>query len=238
MNVREAHRTRHLVIRLDQGDELPGALVRALESAGARAGFLTGVGALEAASLTLPDRGTRRVDTPCEVLNLSGDIGQHDGAIAVRLSAVLARETDLGLSTFGGQIAWARARSLDLLVVVLDDLSLARGADAAAGPPIAPAAAPAVAPAAPPAPAPGEGPALPQKPQKPQDDVEAYPEVGDKVIHFAFGEGTVIGSDGDRIQIRQDRDGRVRAVGINVLRIEPPTTGPDGVRTFRLHRKS
>ncbi len=57
-------------------------------------------------------------------------------------------------------------------------------------------------------------------------------------MHFAFGECTVIGSDGDRIRLRQDRDGRVREVALTMLRIEPPALGPDGSRHFKLHRKN
>ncbi|MFT3764950.1 MAG: thrombospondin type 3 repeat-containing protein [Minicystis sp.] len=53
MNVRESRRTRHLVIRLDRGDELPAALVRALDEAEARSAFISGVGALEAAEVAI-----------------------------------------------------------------------------------------------------------------------------------------------------------------------------------------
>jgi hypothetical protein len=92
-------------------------------------------------------------------------------------------------------------------------------------------------PAAPPAPT-LEGPALPQKPQRPSQDLESYPDVGDTVMHFHFGECTVISSDGDRIRLRQDRDGRVREVALTMLRIEPATLGADGTRHFKLHRKN
>jgi hypothetical protein len=49
----------------------------------------------------------------------------------------------------------------------------------------------------------------------------------------------VIDSDGDRIRLRQDRDGRVREVALTMLRIEPPTTDPEtGKRHFKLGRKN
>ena len=60
----------------------------------------------------------------------------------------------------------------------------------------------------------------------------------DTVMHFAFGECTVIGSDGDRIRLRQDKDGRVREVALTMLRIETVTAGPSGARHFKLHRKN
>jgi predicted DNA-binding protein with PD1-like motif len=278
MNVHEAHRVRHLVIRLDQGDELPAALVRALDEAEARSGFITGMGALEVADLAPYDSTragsakARRVG-PCEVVSLSGNVALLDGAASVRLSVALARETELGLATFGGQLVWGRVSSLELHVVAFDDLALTRVADERTGQPVlaartAPTLAmgeapkaparpgptvdlgpvaiplppPATPPAAPtPAPSPAapanEGSSMPQRPQKPQDDLEVYPEVGDVVMHFAFGECTVIGSDGDRIRLRQDRDGRVREVALTMLRIEPPSVA-DGTRHFKLHRKN
>jgi predicted DNA-binding protein with PD1-like motif len=286
MNVHEARRTRHLVIRLDRGDELPAALVRALDEAEARSGFITGVGTLEAAELVHLDpasRGgahgkTRRIEAPCDVIALSGNVAILDGATSVRLSAVLSRDGDLGLATFGGQLVWARAHSVELHMVVLEDLALTRVADERTGLPVlearpasasalpspvaaaAAAAAPApapplasisaiplpapAAPPAPPAPPPpapapaAETNAMPQRPQKPSADLEAYPEIGDAVMHFHFGECTVIGSDGDRIKLRQDKDGRVREVALTMLRIEPPSLGADGTRHFKLHRKN
>jgi predicted DNA-binding protein with PD1-like motif len=272
MNVHEAHRVRHLMIRLDRGDELPAALVRALDEAEARSGFITGVGSVEAAELCCYDQAhgayekTRRIDAPAEVVALSGNVAMLDGGASVRLSAVLARETDVGLATTAGQLVWGRVFSLELHVVAFDDLTLTRIADPRTGLPVlsarpsaasavaAPAAIPLAAPPAPPpapAPAPAatlaapspaapahEGPPVPQRPQKPQDDMEVYPEVGDVVMHFAFGECTVIGSDGDRIRLRQDKDGRVREVALTMLRIEPLPAGEDGGRRFKLHRKN
>ena len=83
-----------------------------------------------------------------------------------------------------------------------------------------------------------EGAAMPQRPAKPKDDVEIYPEVGDAVMHFHFGECTVVTSDGDRIRLRQDKDGRVREVALAMLKIEAPTVAADGRRLFKLGRKN
>jgi len=311
MNITEARRTRHLVIRLDRGDELPAALTRALDEAEARAGWLTGTGAFEAAEIVLYDQAgrdfdrTRRIDAPCGVVSLSGNVAISEGALSLRLFTTLARETELGLQLAAGQLVWARAFSVELHMVVFDDLTLLRAADErtglavisaksrAATPPAAappapaepvrpapppPAEPPRAAPpapaepvrpapphpaepvrpapphpaepvraappppaepqrAAPPSPPPAESPALPPKPVRPRDDIDVYPDVGDAVAHFHFGECTVISSDGDRIRLRQDRDGRVREVALSMLRIEPPTTLPDGRRHFKLSRK-
>ena len=273
MNVHEARRTRHLVIRLDKGEALPGALVRALDEAEARSGFLTGVGSLESAELMHLDPArthgkTRHIETPCELISLTGDVALLDGAAHVRLSALLSREGELGLETFGGQLVSARALSVELHVVAFDDLALLRVADERTGLPVLearpasasalhpPAAAPSPSPTPPlasvgaiplpgappaqhpsPPPAP-EAPVMPPKPQRPHDDVEVYPEVGDAVLHFTFGQCTVVGTDGDRIRLRKDKDGGVLDVVVTKLRIEPPTIGPDGTRHFKLHRKN
>jgi hypothetical protein len=63
--------------------------------------------------------------------------------------------------------------------------------------------------------------------------------VGDSVTHFHFGDCTVISSDGERIRLRQERDGRVREVSLTMLRIEPPTVdAATGRKQFRLARKN
>lgn len=275
MIVTEAHRTRNLVIRLDRGEELPTALIRALDEAEARAAWITGTGSVEAAEIVLFDQlsrdfdRNRKIDTPCGIVSLSGSAALADGALSIRLSAMLARETDLGLQHLSGQLVWARALSVELHVVAFDDVTLLRTADERTGLPVLTARRsaslapsepqpqrtstvtepqrassaqprviePPVIQQYPPATASMEAPALPQKPMRPRDDVEVYPEVGDAVMHFHFGECTVIGSDGDRIRLRQDKDGRVREVALSMLRIETPTL-IDGRRLFKLARKN
>ena len=313
MNVRESRKSRHLVIRLGRGDELPSALVRALDEAEARSGFVRGVGALEAAEVAVYDQAKRsyrrshRVEGGCEVIALEGNVATLDGVTTVRLSAMLSREDELGMRAFGGQLVSARVFELELDVTVLDDVSLSRVADDATGlpalvaraaptnaipaPPAASAAPPAAAvappaaavaptrasvappppaaafapaiplPAAPPpverphdpppAPAPAPAPAqmldgarlgmgtavLPQKPMRARDDIEFYPDVGDRVTHFAFGDCMVIGSDGDRIRLQQEKDSRVREVALTMLKIEDPVMQDDGKRYFKLGRK-
>jgi predicted DNA-binding protein with PD1-like motif len=269
MNVTEARRTRNLVIRLDRGEELPSALIRALDEAEARAAWITGTGALESAEILLYDQRsrdldrTRKIDTPCGVVSLTGNAALSDGALSIRLSATLARETDLGLQLLAGWLIGARAFSLELHVVAFDDVVLLRAPDDRTGlsvlnaqkgapslltepPRLAAAALPlphaeAPAPTAqqypPPSPA-TEAPVMRQKPVRRGDDVEVYPEAGDEVMHFHFGECTVVSADGDRIRLRQGKDGRVREVSLSMLRIEPPTTTVDSKRHFKLARKN
>lgn len=75
---------------------------------------------------------------------------------------------------------------------------------------------------------------------KPDDDTtESYPDVGDLVTHFHFGDCEVFGSDGERIRLRQIKDGRVREVALAMLKIEGPSIDPvTNKRTFKLGRKN
>lgn len=81
---------------------------------------------------------------------------------------------------------------------------------------------------------------LPPKPvrRSAQDESAVYPDAGDRVTHFAFGECDVESSDGDRIRLKQDKDGRVREVSLAMLRIDPPEVDAEGRRHFRLNRKN
>jgi hypothetical protein len=265
MSVVESRRTRHLIIKLDRGDELPDALIRALDGAEARAGWIDGVGTLEAAEIVLVDArrtgfsGARRLDSPCDVVSLSGSLARHEGAGHLRLSATLARETDVGLEVMAGHLAWARVFSLEVHVVVFDDVTLSRALDertglaalvgtaTSGGTAVAP---PALAIAAPP---PGAGPTAPTERfaseghspgppipirPRPHEYADHYPEPGDLVNHFHFGDCVVIGSDGERIRLRQERDGRVREVALTMLKIESALDPETGKRRFRLVRKN
>ena len=269
MNIIEARRARHLLLRVDRGEELPSAVLRALDQAEARAAWIHGIGSLEAAELALFDQASRtygrarRIEGPADILSLEGNVAVHEGAGFLRMSATLARETDVGLVIFGGELVWARAFAVELHVTAFDDIALSRSFDdrtglalltsrgasdsmrpapppepvrlaSAAEPPRAPAATTYGTSAEPPP----QAPALPTRPVRPQEEVEVYPEVGDHVSHFHFGECVVLSSDGDRIRLRQDRDGRVREVSLTMLKIEAPTIDPEsGKRHFRLARK-
>ena len=88
--------------------------------------------------------------------------------------------------------------------------------------------------------APTEAPVILTRPNRAnkEEQMDAYPEIGDAVTHFHFGDCTVISSDGDRIRLRQDKDGRVREVALAMLKITEPTTLADGRRHFVLGRKN
>ncbi len=124
-----------------------------------------------------------------------------------------------------------------------------RPAEAArpAAPPPAPSA-PAVAPtppappvatsSAPTAPVFGSSGMLPKRPVTVTESEESYPEEGDVVTHFAFGRCIVAASDGERLRLQQERDGRVREVALSMLKLNRPTLNEDGKRHWELGRKN
>jgi len=267
MNVVESRRIRHLVVRADRGEELPTALVRALDEAEARAGSIRGIGTLEAAEIADISQGgtprSHRIESAVTVASLTGNVALEHGTTSVRLFVTLVRESELGVETFAGQLLWARALSLELVVTAFDDLLLARMDDERTGAPALHAAprgsAAAQRPPSPPppastpeptqprpvplaAPVPGEAPQAISPPARPArhqvETAEIYPETGDLVSHFHFGECEVLSSDGERIRLRQEKDGRVREVSLTMLKIESPTVDPaSGKRHFKLARK-
>jgi len=268
MNVIEARRSRQLIVRVDRGEEIPTALLRALDEIEARSGWVEGTGSLEAAEIAVVDQSARShatarlIEGPCDVVTLNGSIAQQAGQSSLRLWVTLARETELGLQLAAGELIWARAYALELRVTAFDDVVLARVPDERTGlallaaqnggalsdpaqrmapppePTFAPSPSPAASPAASPSPAATTSPAMPQRITRHEQAEETYPEIGDLVTHFHFGECEVIGSDGERIRLRQERDGRVREVALTMLKIEAPTIDPaTSKRHFRLARK-
>jgi predicted DNA-binding protein with PD1-like motif len=283
MNVAESKRTRHLVIHVERGEELPVALIRALHEVEAKSASITGAGIVEAIEIAGIDaRGKsalHRVDSPALVVSLWGDVALEDGATNVHLYATLARDTELGHETFSGHVRWARASAIDLVVTVFDDVVLERLTDehgfsaalhatlrASAGTtrtttqesPRAPSPAATTTQESPRAPSPAATTTTP-KPAATEADIDAkpaltpparlytpheeatevYPDVADLVTHFHFGDCEVTSSDGERIRLRQIKDGRVREVSLAMLKIEGPTTDPaTNKRQFRLSRKN
>jgi predicted DNA-binding protein with PD1-like motif len=81
----------------------------------------------------------------------------------------------------------------------------------------------------------GAIPARPIRRQTSTDD-SAPPEPGDAVEHFAFGRADVVKSDGDRLHLRAHKDGRIREIALEMLKVTPlESNGPN--RLFKLDRK-
>jgi hypothetical protein len=63
------------------------------------------------------------------------------------------------------------------------------------------------------------------------------PEPGDQVDHFAFGRADVVKSDGDRLHLKVHKDGRVREIALEMLRVSRLPDDDDGKRRFKLERR-
>ncbi|MBX3264832.1 MAG: hypothetical protein KF782_34490, partial [Labilithrix sp.] len=111
----------------------------------------------------------------------------------------------------------------------------------------APAPAPALAPAPAPAPVPKPSPTFsaptalplrPVRPPEPEEEEQIVPEAGDVVEHFAFGRCEVIKSDGDRLHLRLGKDGRIKEIALEMLKVTPLPPAPDATGNhFKLDRK-
>ena len=73
------------------------------------------------------------------------------------------------------------------------------------------------------------------RPQKAEEDT-LLPEAGDSVEHFAFGTGDVVKSDGDRLHIRVGKEGKIREIALEMLKVTPLANDGEK-RRFRLERK-
>jgi predicted DNA-binding protein with PD1-like motif len=139
IGVHRSHKARYLVLRVPDGEAIPGALAAALQDEGVTCGWLSGGGVLTDVELRAysAEIGTlgnaRRIDGPVHVLALEGSIGLAGGELSVSLRAMLGRETDRGLETLSGEIASARSVALELFVTALEDVTLERSLDEAAG---------------------------------------------------------------------------------------------------------
>jgi predicted DNA-binding protein with PD1-like motif len=70
----------------------------------------------------------------------------------------------------------------------------------------------------------------------PSYDDGPFPEAGDMVEHFAFGTCEVLKSDGDRLHLKVGKDGRIREIALEMLRVTLLTSDGETQR-YRLDRK-
>lgn len=79
---------------------------------------------------------------------------------------------------------------------------------------------------------------VPIRPLRPQVAGEdgPYPEAGDVVEHFAFGTCEVLKSDGDRLHLKVGKDGRIREIALEMLRVTLLTSDGETQR-YKLDRR-
>ena len=254
IHVQRSERARHLVLQVSEGETIPDCLTPALSTEGVTCGWMRGSGVLADVELRAFDPvigslgAARNIEGPLQALLLEGSIGLSNGELQVSLRALLARESDFGLQMLSGEIERARAVSLEMFVTALDGLSLQRTAVDAAGGKTWQGALEASSQAEPDRPsmprsahaqASRLGAAIPARPppRRAADVDTPYPEAGDAVDHFAFGRCDVVKSDGDRLHLKVHKDGRVREIALNMLRVSREADGDDGRRRFKLERR-
>lgn len=257
----ESKQARTLLMRVSEGTDLPDGLSPILEDEAVAAGVLRGHGILVDASLRVysPLGGgmgtTRTLAGESQLVMLDGTIGMAGGHPTAVLRAVLARETEMGVETFAGTLVAGRVVQCELVVLALDDVALAID-DVPAAKPSAPAVPPpprasqperppdrtpspwaeAVRASAPQGPAPGPK-APPRAPRPAETDDGPFPDHGDLVDHFAFGMCEVLKSDGDRIHLKVGKDGRIREIALEMLKVTLKSEPDERPRRFRLERK-
>jgi hypothetical protein len=263
LRVETSEKVRHLVLRAEAGDLLPGALVSALKEHKVTAGWLRGSAILTEIELGADRASVRRAAGPAQTLLLDGVVGVADADLTLGLRVVFAEETDQGAETLAGELMAARVVALEVLVTAVDDVSsysLARpgGLDQppaplqrtpnvaatpqAAGRAASPAWSEAVVASASPAKdktaALRSGQPVPVRPARPAvlDDDGPFPKTGDIVEHFAFGTCEVIKGDGDRLHLRVGKDERMREIALEMLRVTLLSVDGETHR-YRLDRK-
>jgi len=135
MQPHTSERSRHLLLRGEEGDTLPRSIVRLLEERGVTSGWLRGGGILAGVELrTFGERTrTRHLRGPVQLVSLEGSVGQLAGRVSVGLRAVLVYDTDRGVETVAGEIVHAEILALEALVTAFDDLRVVRELDEPTG---------------------------------------------------------------------------------------------------------
>lgn len=77
---------------------------------------------------------------------------------------------------------------------------------------------------------------IPDRIPKRAAEEQEFPEARDRVDHFHFGLAEVLKSDGDRLHVKVDRDGRIKEIALQMLKVTR-LEDTNGVRFFRLDRK-
>ncbi|HEX7604619.1 MAG TPA: PPC domain-containing DNA-binding protein [Polyangiaceae bacterium] len=251
MTIHRSTSTRAILAHFPEGATLPEAIVELLRAEGVATGTVRGHGILRDATLRVfaPALGgmglPRRLAGASQAVTLDGSIGMFEGSPAVRLRAVLSRETETGVETVAGDLEGARVLALELLVTSLDDVAVplvvAEEVKEAAQPAWSEAvrASPGSDPRLSAKNAPGPVRTMPQRPptKNTGSDAAIFPEAGDAVEHFAFGTCDVIKSDGDRLHLRVHKDQRVKEIALEMLRVHLLSEPDERPRRFKLERK-
>ncbi len=207
----------------------------------------------------------RLIAGPARAAIIDVAIGDHNGDVSIGVRAVISYETPTGLVTVAGEIVRARIVGMEAHVVCLEDTRIEREVDRFTGvwlwsvdvaggaePPktkpkseawgeaIA-ASETKVVPRAPISRPMMQAAPIPPRPVAPPAPEEAdmpFPEAGDFVEHFAFGRCEVLKSDGgDRLHLKVGKDGRIREIALEMLKVTPLESADPTRRRFKLDRR-
>jgi hypothetical protein len=209
---------------LDSGRSIADTL-RAELKPGARFRLWGSVQGARIRTLKGGEYGEQRVLTGSWLI-VQGDGERREHSLMMR--AVLSREADMGHQVVAGELLDAIALEAEVTI---------ENGEAPAASPWAAAATQSARSSEPTLPEPSKT-ALPQKPARAQqtDSDSPYPDAGDQVEHFAFGPCEVVKSDGERLHLRVQKDGRIREIALEMLRATRLSS--DGTRsTYKLERK-
>jgi uncharacterized protein len=135
MIVFDSRKVRYVVGRLEAGERVHDALRTIAEEHGIATAWVTGLGAFRWLELAEYDqdaqvyRPSKRIDTPCEILTLTGNLSFKDGAPFAHVHATVSREVGDGIEVLGGHLVDGEVFACELRLEVFDDLLLDRARD-------------------------------------------------------------------------------------------------------------
>ncbi len=139
MIVIESRASRRLIGRLDRGVSLFEALLGVCRDQRVRTAEIRALGSFESVEVAEYDQATR-VWKPgrtfaggLEILNLTGNVSERGGQLALHAHASVMRDRDNGVEVLGGHLVSARVFALEFVIEAFDDVILRRGSDAATG---------------------------------------------------------------------------------------------------------
>ena len=139
MIVFESRKVRYVIGRLERGERIHEAIRQIAEEHGVATAWVEGLGAVHWAEVCEYDqegqayKPARRIDAPCEILALTGNVAIRDGAPFAHLHVTLSRELPDRIEVIGGHLVAAEAFACELRLEVHDDVALQRTHDAATG---------------------------------------------------------------------------------------------------------
>lgn len=139
MIVFDSRKVRYVIGRLEAGERVHDALRTLAEEQGIATAWVAGLGAFRWLELAEYDqeaqeyRPARRIDTPCEILALNGNLSFRDGAPFAHVHVTVSREVGDRIEVLGGHLVDGEVFACELRLEVFDDLLLDRAHDVVTG---------------------------------------------------------------------------------------------------------